>query len=155
MSSAPRDRLTELIRTVAPDVREIQAVPHEGGHWRIVALDATRSIPLIYFGDGTKRLIALSAALASEKPIVLLEEPERCLHWSATRTLAKVIAQSVRPGFQVILTTHSFRFVEYLEKLIPSNELSILKLSLSADGELTAQGCTAGAALSMDLDDLS
>lgn len=65
--------------------------------------------------DGTLRYLALTAALLSPRPpeVLVLNEPETCLHRSLIEPLARLIT-AAGANSQLIVTTHSMALADHI-----------------------------------------
>ena len=92
-------------------------------------------LPLGSFGEGMRRLLALSLALAkTQNGILLVDEIDAGLHYSVMGDMWLLVAQTAkRHNIQVFATTHSFDCVRGLDWLCRSHpdlgeEVSIQKI---------------------------
>ena len=81
-------------------------------------------LPLNLMGDGIQRLLSILAAMASNAGgIVLIDELDNGLHYSALRILWKGILQAARDyNVQVIATTHSAEALRHLTWVLDEEE---------------------------------
>ena len=102
------------------------AIP--GGPWLDLSMES----------DGTVRLLGLLVALYQRQPlprrfpVVGIEEPELTVHPGALAVLADVLNEAARRT-QVIVTTHSPDFIDYLTNYRTVENLRIVEL----DGGVT------------------
>jgi energy-coupling factor transporter ATP-binding protein EcfA2 len=98
-------RVEEALRSLIPEVEEV--VPHIEGDsvevW-IKAKGLDEPLRPHNVSDGTMRALAIASALYGGSSLVVLEEPENCVHPHLLEALMS-LARDSPP--QVILTTHS------------------------------------------------
>ena len=94
-----------------------------------------RRVPLGSYGDGMRRLFALSLALTqTAHGVLLVDEIDTGLHWTVMEDMWRlVVATARRSSVQVFATTHSFDCIRGLAALIEScpeaaGEVSIHKI---------------------------
>lgn len=86
-------------------------------------------------GDGIIAFCSIvSAILQSQRPLILLDEPEAFLHPPQIRGLAKVIAQELGKKTQLIISTHSHDFIQALIDY-ETERVSVLRLNRESIGE--------------------
>lgn len=106
-------RIEETLRGMVPEVEEV--IPHiEGTEVEIWIKIKGVDEPLKPYNisDGTLRLLAIIAALYGGFSLVVLEEPENCIHPHLLEALMYLIRDS--PS-QVLLTTHSPYLLDYVK----------------------------------------
>jgi energy-coupling factor transporter ATP-binding protein EcfA2 len=106
-------RVEETLRGLIPEVEEV--IPHIEGTdvevWiKIKGLDEPLKPHNI--SDGTLRILALITALYSGFSLVVLEEPENCIHPYLLETLMNLARDS--PS-QVVITTHSPYLLDHVK----------------------------------------
>ncbi len=105
------------IRTVFPDIRDIQVVerPEDRSRYLVVVYEHGLRVPSWLLSDGTLRLLALTllAYLPPQEEIYLIEEPENGIHPRAVEAVFQSL-RSVYKG-QVLLATHSPLFMALAE----------------------------------------
>ena len=94
-----------------------------------------RRLPLGSYGEGMRRLLALSLSLAkTQNGILLIDEIDTGLHYSIMGDMWRLVAQTAaRYNIQVFATTHSFDCVRGLDWLCRhhpelGNEVSLQKI---------------------------
>ena len=97
-----------------------------------------RRVPLGSFGDGMRRLLALSLSLVrTANGFLLLDEIDTGLHFSAMEEMWRLVVNTARESnVQVFATTHSYDCIEGLAALVESNpdlasEVSVQKIEPS------------------------
>ncbi len=87
----------------------------EQGRSFLMFAQADRGVPIAVAGDGARELIESAVYYAQyDDGLALHEEPELHLHPGAQRCLAGLMADTVRRGRQVVLTTHSLELIDDL-----------------------------------------
>lgn len=84
-----------------------------------------RKLPISFMGDGMSRLLSIILAIATtQNGVVLIDEIENGIHYSAMKEIWKSIAQAAREyNCQVFATTHSY-------ECITSANLALKELSI-------------------------
>lgn len=106
-------RIEETLRSMIPEIEEI--IPHIEGTsveiW-IKVKDLNEPLKPYNISDGTLRLLAVITALYGGFSLVVLEEPENCIHPYLLETLMQ-LARDSPP--QVIITTHSPYLLDHVK----------------------------------------
>ncbi len=97
-----------------------------------------RRVPLGSYGDGMRRLLALSLALRqTANGVLLVDEIDTGLHWTVMEDIWRLVVDTARASsVQVFATTHSYDCVRGLASLVESRpdlagEVSIQKIGRS------------------------
>lgn len=109
-----KERLTELLQIVEPRLSKLEYVKLDTPEPVIYAeLDMDDLIPATQLGQGFSRLLRIfSGILASEAKIVLIDEIENGLHWTALEQVWRGIAELTRQqDVQIFATTHSLECI--------------------------------------------
>jgi AAA15 family ATPase/GTPase len=109
-----KERLTELLQIVEPRLNKLEYVKLDTPEPVIYAeLDMDDLIPATQLGQGFARLLRIfSGILASEAKIVLIDEIENGLHWTALEQVWRGIAELTRQqDVQIFATTHSLECI--------------------------------------------
>ena len=110
---------------------------------------AGRRAPLGSYGDGMRRLLALSLSLIrTAKGFLLIDEIDTGLHWTVMEEMWRLVVETARrSSIQVFATTHSYDCIRGLASLVESQpdlagEVSIQKIerSLKKAVSVDAQG---------------
>ena len=98
----------------------------------------SRRVPLGSFGDGMRRLLALSVSLVqTTNGFLLIDEIDTGLHFSAMEEMWKLVVSTARQSnVQVFATTHSYDCIQGLAALLESTpefapEVSVQKVDRS------------------------
>ncbi len=119
------------MKLIEGDLQSIHFLTGDASHglssssWASVLLGfrgGGRRIPLGSYGDGTRRLLALSLSLInSANGFLLIDEIDTGLHWSVMEDMWQfVIAAALRSSVQVFATTHSLDSIRGLASAIES-----------------------------------
>lgn len=92
-------------------------------------------------GCGAKQILPVITQIfsAPANSVILLEEPEASLHPEAQVELARMLADAVRHGHQLLVTTHSQELLQALgeackKQQIDPDEVAVYRLSKSPEG---------------------
>lgn len=91
----------------------------------IVFIQGTEQFPLNASASSVKDMAIFLLYLkhaAKPNDIIILEEPETCLHLTNQMLLARLLARLINSGFNIIITTHSPVFVEQLSNCVVAGE---------------------------------
>lgn len=82
-----------------------------------------RRVPLGSYGDGMRRLLALSLSLIqTEQGVLLIDEIDTGLHWTVMAEMWQLIVDTARQySVQVFATTHSYDCLRGLAALVESH----------------------------------
>ncbi|MCC6003552.1 MAG: AAA family ATPase [Thermofilum sp.] len=108
--------IEEVVSSLIEGVQGIvPGIVAEGGEYHVKLLVEERElgrVPLSNVSDGTLRMIALVTALYGGARVVVLEEPESCVHPSLLEALVDAMRDA--PA-QVIATTHSPYLLDHVK----------------------------------------
>ena len=101
---------------------------------------AGRRAPMGSYGDGMRRLLALSLSLIhTAKGILLIDEIDTGLHWTVMEEMWRLVVETARrSSIQVFATTHSYDCIRGLASLVESRpdlagDVSIQKIERSLE----------------------
>lgn len=82
-----------------------------------------RRVPLGSYGDGMRRLLALSLSLIqTEQGVLLIDEIDTGLHWTVMEEMWRLVIDTAqRHSVQVFATTHSYDCLRGLASLVESH----------------------------------
>ena len=99
-----------------------------------------RRVPIGSYGDGMRRLLALSLSLIqSANGFLLIDEIDTGLHWTVMEDMWKLVVKTAQESsIQVFATTHSYDCIRGLASLIESEpdlapDISIQKIETSLE----------------------
>ena len=113
--------IVEAMRILLPKIDSIQ---FEVGDWRkgilIGQQDVQLRLPIGSYGDGMRRLLAISLALVGTKNgCLLIDEIDTGLHWTVMEDMWRLVVEAAqRYNVQVFATTHSYDCIRGLGALI-------------------------------------
>jgi hypothetical protein len=88
-----------------------------------------RTVPVEFAGDGVRDLVRMSMEIvAPDGALVLVEEPELHQHPRAIGQGAQAVVAAVQAGIQVVLSTHSLEFIDYVLAVADEQDLDRLSL---------------------------
>ena len=126
-----REPWTETLALILKDTFgpavEYHVVPRgDSGEFQL-NLDGDRDIDLSEVGAGVREVVAVAykALHSSKRTVLLIEEPENCLHPMAVRRMLQSLVHTA--GLQVIATTHS-------SAVIDSNPSSVVQVTRTESG---------------------
>lgn len=114
--------------------------------------DVKHRLPLGSYGDGMRRLLAISLALATTKSgCLLIDEIDTGLHWTVMEDMWQLVAEAAkRSNTQVFATTHSSDCIRGLGTLIRSRpDLAGLVTVQKVHASLQRAVCVAGEEVSI------
>ncbi len=115
----------KALQIIEPEVESIQflsSYSSYGGVW--LGLNSRKKrIPLGSMGDGVKRMLALSLALANvQGGVLLIDEIDTGLHWTVMEDMWKLIIQTADVlDIQIFATTHSQDCIRGLGDLLETS----------------------------------
>jgi AAA15 family ATPase/GTPase len=135
--------LVDALQVIEPRLREIDTIV-TGGQARLHAdIGSGRLLPLHLLGEGMARLTSyvLAVITASEDSLILIDEFENGIHYSALRPVWQVLSTAARRrGVQIVATTHSEECVRAAQEAISEefpNDLRLFRLE-RRDGRVRA-----------------
>ncbi|HVA46689.1 MAG TPA: AAA family ATPase [Pirellulales bacterium] len=134
--------IVEPLRVIEPRLKRLAVIVTGAGPIIHGDIDLGRMIPLPLMGEGIGRLMTLLLAVAESKDgVVLIDEIETGLHYSAMPAAWTAIAQAARASnVQVFATTHSFECMRAAYESFADADpydLAVQRIDRS-DGEVTA-----------------
>lgn len=117
-------------------------------------------IPIYSLSDGYRIVVLLGLLYAMTKPptLFLIDTPEAFVHPDGVPVVADLIARLVKDGNQVVLATQSTEFLEVLldkaEYYEVIDHASVLRISLTADGQIRDTGRWKGLVAKRSLEEL-
>jgi AAA15 family ATPase/GTPase len=110
-----RDSAIEMLRQFDPLVRDFDISSSSGRRPTVyIVHERFGYVPLTVFGDGMRRALALVVAAASAQDgILLLDEFEAGIHFSAFQRVLRVVFRACQHfNVQVFATTHSLEAID-------------------------------------------
>ena len=152
--------VVEALQLLEPEVDEI-AYPTGSEPRRGIELghrDSDRRVPIGSYGDGMRRLMALSLALIGTDECVLIDEIDTGLHWTVMEDMWRLVVETARRSHvQVFATTHSYDCVRGLGSLVRSrpnlaDDLAIHKMHRSLAQSVCIPGTEIAVAVEQDIE---
>ena len=151
----------EALQLLEPEIDGI-AYPTGGEPRRGVELgrrDSDRRLPIGSYGDGMRRLLALSLGLiGTTDGCVLIDEIDTGLHWTVMDDMWRlVVTTAQRSNVQVFATTHSYDCIRGLGSLVRSrpdlaDDLAIHKMHRSLAQSVCIPGTEIALAVEQDIE---
>ena len=120
--------------------------------------DAMR-VPIGSYGDGMRRLLALSLSLIqAANGFLLIDEIDTGLHWTVMEDMWRLIIHTARQSsIQVFATTHSYDCIQGLAALIESepdlaSDVSVQKIETSLEEAVSLDAERIQVAISQDIE---
>lgn len=107
------------------------------GVYKILSKTHQKALPLNVYGDGMKKAVLLmSAVIAAQNGILLLDEFETAIHTSAmNKTFEWILKTCIKLNVQLFLTSHSKEAINKVLKCAPSLQEDIAVYTLYKDNE--------------------
>lgn len=115
--------VVEAMRILMPDIDSVLFLPGRRRHNILVGRrDARSRFPVGSFGDGMRRLLAVSLALVGgENGCLLIDEIDTGFHWTVMEDMWRLVVEGAgRSNVQVFATTHSYDCIKGLGELVRS-----------------------------------
>ena len=115
--------VVEAMRILVPDIDSVVFLAGRRRHNILVGRRNARSrFPVGTFGEGMRRLLALSLALVgSEGGCLLIDEIDTGFHWRVMEDMWRLVVEgAARSNVQVFATTHSYDCIKGLGDLVRS-----------------------------------
>ena len=118
-----------------------------------------RRVPIGSYGDGMRRLLALSLSLIqAANGFLLIDEIDTGLHWTAMADMWRLIIHTARQSsIQVFATTHSYDCIQGLAALIESepdlaSDVSVQKIETSLEEAVSLDAERIQVAVAQDIE---
>ena len=117
------EEIVEAMRILMPEIDSIQFL---AGDWSknilIGQKDVQLRLPIGSYGDGMRRLLAISLSLVGTKDgCLLIDEIDTGLHWTVMKDMWELVVKAAGlSNVQVFATTHSYDCIRGLGALIKS-----------------------------------
>lgn len=134
------EEMINVLRDYDEDIMSINYDFHEHrnmgrGVYKILSKSHQKALPLNVYGDGMKKAVLLmSAVIAAQDGILLLDEFETAIHTSAMdKTFAWILKTCLKLNVQLFLTSHSEEAINKVLKCVPSLQNDIAVYTLYKD----------------------
>ena len=121
--------------------------------------DGDRRLPIGSYGEGMRRLLAVSLALVGTKNgCLLIDEIDTGFHWTVMEDMWRLVVEAAqRSSVQVFATTHSFDCIRALGALVRSRpdlaeQVAIQKVHPSLEQAVCIPGEEIGVAVEQDIE---
>lgn len=118
-------RKKAIIKALQTIDNNIQDISLGTGDMIYFDIGIDRLVPIHIMGDGIKKLLSVLVTIVNTHDgIVLIDEIDNGLHFSALKTLCKSIIQLAETfNVQVFLTTHNFEVLKYFTEILDNEEM--------------------------------
>lgn len=135
------DRFVEFLTRVDPRLKRLRPFEIEGRRVLYADIGLPERIPLPMLGEGFNRLVQIYGAIIGEgAEVVLIDEIENGLHWSALPQIWTGLREAVnREKVQIFATTHSLECIAAAVEAFkgePKNDLAVHRLERSEKGDI-------------------
>ena len=135
------ERFISFLSSVEPRLRSLRPMEHSGSRMLYADIRLPERIALPLLGEGFNRLVEIYGALIGEGAnILLIDEIENGLHWSALPQVWKGIREAVnREQVQIFATTHSKDCIEAAVEVFkgePKDDLAVHRLERADSGDI-------------------
>ncbi len=135
------DRFVEFLQAVDPRLKSLRAMEHTGQRMLYADVRLQERIALPLLGEGFNRLVQIYGAIIGDNAdIVLIDEIENGLHWSALPQIWKGIRSAVeKEEVQIFATTHSLECIAAAVEAFkgePKNDLAVHRLERTPSGDI-------------------
>lgn len=136
------EEMLSVLREYDEDIISINYDRYENknvgrGVYKILSKTHRKALPLNVYGDGMKKAVLLmSAVIAAQNGILLLDEFETAIHTSAmNKTFEWILKTCIKLNVQLFLTSHSKEAINKVLKCAPSLQEDIAVYTLYKDNE--------------------
>jgi hypothetical protein len=135
------DRFVEFLKRVEPRLRRLRPFEIEGRRVLYADVGLPERIPLPFLGEGFNRLVQIYGAIIGEDAdVLLIDEIENGLHWSALPQIWTGIREAVsKEEVQIFATTHSLECIAAAAEAFkgePKNDLAVHRLERMENGDI-------------------
>jgi ABC-type glutathione transport system ATPase component len=135
------DRFVDFLKRVEPRLKRLRPFEIEGRRVLYADVGLPERIPLPFLGEGFNRLVQIYGAIIGEEAdILLIDEIENGLHWSALPQIWTGIREAVnKEEVQIFATTHSLECIAAAAEAFkgePKNDLAVHRLERLENGNI-------------------
>ena len=123
LAEGRESEVVEAMRILMPEIDSIHFLAGRRRQGILVGQQGVKPrLPVGSYGDGMRRLLAISLALASTRDgCLLIDEIDTGLHWTVMEDMWRLVVETAqRSNVQVFATTHSFDCIKGLGTMIRS-----------------------------------
>ena len=126
-------QLLSVLRSLDTRIQRIELSP-SGQIYLDLGAEFRTLLPLNLMGEGIQRLLSIISSIASNAGgIVLIDELDNGLHYSALRVLWKGILQAAREyNVQIVATTHSAEALRHLTAVLEDEKYADYRSDIAA-----------------------
>lgn len=116
-----KEQVLQAIRAFDPAICSLEALP-DGLYLGLEGVEEL--LPVGMAGDGVRRMLNIvSTILTEDYQIVMIDEFDAGLHYTAHKSLWQAVLQFVREhGLQLFVTTHNLESLQSLEQVLEADE---------------------------------
>ena len=154
--------IVQAMRLLMPEIDSIHFLASDGrqrGGILVGRQDGDRRLPIGSYGEGMRRLLAVSLALVGTKNgCLLIDEIDTGFHWTVMEDMWRLVVEAAqRSSVQVFATTHSFDCIRGLGALVRSRpdlaeQVAIQKVHPSLEQAVCIPGEEIGIAVEQDIE---
>ena len=135
------DRFVDFLKSVDPRLKRLRPFEIEGRRVLYADIGLPERIPLPYLGEGFNRLVQIYGTIIGEEAdILVIDEIENGLHWSALPQIWTGIREAVnKEEVQIFATTHSLECIAAAAEAFkgePKNDLAVHRLERLQNGNI-------------------
>lgn len=135
------DRFVEFLKGVEPRLKRLRPFEIDGRRVLYADIGLPERIPLPFLGEGFNRLVQIYGEIIGEEAdVLLIDEIENGLHWSALPQIWKGIREAVnKEELQIFATTHSLESIAAAVEVFkgePKNDLAVHRLERMENGDI-------------------
>jgi ABC-type glutathione transport system ATPase component len=135
------DRFVDFLKRVEPRLKRLRPFEIEGRRVLYADVGLPERIPLPFLGEGFNRLVQIYGAIIGEEAdVLLIDEIENGLHWSALPQIWTGIREAVnKEEVQIFATTHSLECIAAAAEAFkgePKNDLAVHRLERLENGDI-------------------
>ena len=135
------DRFVDFLKRVEPRLKRLRPFEIEGRRVLYADVGLPERIPLPFLGEGFNRLVQIYGAIIGEEAdVLLIDEIENGLHWSALPQIWTGIREAVnKEEVQIFATTHSLECIAAAAEAFkgePKNDLAVHRLERLENGNI-------------------
>lgn len=135
------DRFVEFLKPLEPRLKSLRPMEHTGQRMLYADVRLPERIALPLLGEGFNRLVQIFGAIIGEKAdVVLIDEIENGLHWSALPQIWQGLREAVsKENVQIFATTHSLECISAAVEVFkgePKDDLAVHRLERTENGDI-------------------
>lgn len=160
LAEAREAEIVDAMRILMPEIDSIHFLAGGGRQGILVGQRNVKPrLPVGSYGDGMRRLLAISLALVSTRDgCLLIDEIDTGLHWTVMEDMWRLVVEAARrSNVQVFATTHSYDCIKGLGTLIRSapdlaDQVAVHKVHGSLEKAVHIAGSEIAIAVEQDIE---